>query len=80
MQIRDYIASENPRAANRIAAAVKESAISLQTLPHLGKPGSKRGTRELVLPNLPWIIGYCVNDKSRSVTILHIHHYAQFRD
>ncbi|MDK9721203.1 MAG: type II toxin-antitoxin system RelE/ParE family toxin [Rhodospirillales bacterium] len=78
--IRNYIEAEDPRTAKRIAGLIKECALSLQTLPHRGKPGRKRGTRELVLPNLPWIIGYCVDERSRTVTILRIHHYAQLRD
>lgn len=78
--LRDYISTENPKAALRVAVAIKESVLSLEALPHCGKPGRKPGTRELVLPNLPWIIGYCVDDKTRIVTILHIHHYAQLRN
>ncbi|MBF0354487.1 MAG: type II toxin-antitoxin system RelE/ParE family toxin [Alphaproteobacteria bacterium] len=80
LNIRAYIQAENPGAASRVVAAIRESALGLQTLPHRGKPGRKHGTRELILPNPPWIIGYCVDDKARTVTILHIHHWAQLRE
>ena len=79
VDLRSYIETENPSAARRISTIIKASAQSLEALPHRGKPGRKRGTRELILPDLPWIIGYSVDDRSRTVTILHIHHYAQLR-
>ncbi|MBF0168750.1 MAG: type II toxin-antitoxin system RelE/ParE family toxin [Alphaproteobacteria bacterium] len=80
LDIHDFIQANDPSAAQRIVAAIKAITLSLKTLPRRGKPGRKLGTRELVLPNLPWIINYSVDDRMRTVNILRLHHYAQRRD
>jgi addiction module RelE/StbE family toxin len=61
--IHDYIAKDSPDAAIRVAAAIVEAALRLQTLPHMGRPGRIDGTRELVIPGLPYIIPYRVVDE-----------------
>jgi len=60
--IHDYIAKDSPAAASRVAAAIVESALRLQTIPYMGRPGRIEGTRELVIPGLPYIIPYRVVD------------------
>lgn len=48
--IHHYIASNNPAAAHRVASRLRGLLLSLQTTPHLGRPGRLFGTRELVTP------------------------------
>ncbi|WP_446745163.1 type II toxin-antitoxin system RelE/ParE family toxin [Silvibacterium acidisoli] len=45
---------------------------SLEKMPLLGRPGRKQGTRELVLPDLPFLAIYRVrNDRVDLLRILH---------
>ena len=56
--LRQYIARDNPNAANRIANVLLEAAERLAELPNLGRPGRVNGTRELIVPGTPYIISY----------------------
>ena len=56
--LREYIARDNPNAANRIASALLEAVERLAKLPNLGRPGRVAGTRELVGSGTPYIIPY----------------------
>ncbi len=56
--LRSYIARDNPKAANRIAAALLGAVERLAELPNLGRPGRVAGTRELVVPGTPYVIPY----------------------
>jgi toxin ParE1/3/4 len=49
----------------------------LRSTPYRGSIGREEGTRELVLPRLPYIVVYRV--KENDVEILHIYHGAQHR-
>ena len=49
---------DSAEAARRVAQMIYERAGGLQTLPNRGRPGRIEGTRELVLPPLPFIIVY----------------------
>jgi plasmid stabilization system protein ParE len=54
----EYIARDNPSAANRIASALLDAVERLARLPNLGRPGRAVGTRELVVSGTPYIIPY----------------------
>jgi toxin ParE1/3/4 len=56
--LRDYIAEDSPRSAAAVAARIITAVELLQTQPHLGRPGRIPGTRELVVPNTPYVIPY----------------------
>jgi addiction module RelE/StbE family toxin len=56
--LREYIARDNPNAANEIASALLDAVERLAELPNLGRPGRVAGTRELVVPATPYIIAY----------------------
>jgi len=45
----DYIAADNPRAAVRMDELFSDAAARLADHPKLGRPGKIQGTRELVL-------------------------------
>ena len=70
--IHDYIAKDSPTAAARVAELIVLSALRLQDFPLTGRPGRIEGTRELVIPGLPYIIPYRVVDDS--VQILSVIH------
>jgi toxin ParE1/3/4 len=56
--LREYIARDNPNAANRTASALLEAVERLATLPNLGRPGRLAATRELVVTGTPYVIPY----------------------
>lgn len=72
IQIREYIAKDNPRAARQVARRILESAEKLRTTPNIGRPGRLYGTRELVITRTPFIILYRVRDGA--VEILRVIH------
>jgi toxin ParE1/3/4 len=49
-------------AAERVAARVLSAASGLAGTPERGRPGRVAGTRELVLPPLPYIVVYAVEE------------------
>ncbi len=49
----EFIARENPVAAQKVAEAIYKTAEKLETFPDLGKPGRVPGTRELPLSKFP---------------------------
>lgn len=60
--IRAYIERDKPEAARAVAAAIRETVSYLAQHPHLGRPGRKAGTRELVIAGTPYIVPYQVRD------------------
>ena len=70
--LREYIARDNPNAANRIASALLEAVERLAKLPNLGRPGRVAGTRELVVSRTPYIIAYKFRgDRLEIVAVFH---------
>lgn len=71
----DYLAARHPQAArtvfSRIAALVKR----LEDFPQSGRQGQIAGTRELVIPSLPYVVIYRVN--ADQVEILRVFHTAR---
>jgi addiction module RelE/StbE family toxin len=58
----DHIAKDSPEAASRVVGKIVEAALRLERFPMSGRAGRIRGTRELVIPGLPYIIPYRVVD------------------
>ena len=74
--LRDYIARDDPSAAQRVAALIFQIIErNLFENPELGAPGRVPDTRELVVPHTPVIIPYRVHDDT--LQILGIHHHAR---
>lgn len=68
----DYISTENPKAAREIIEQILEGLEQLKKFPESGRAGRRRGTRELVISNLPYIIIYRLNKNSLEIlTVLH---------
>ena len=61
-QIGAYIAEDNPHAAERVIVRIADSVALLADHPALGRAGRFPGTRELVVPNTPYIVVYRVRD------------------
>lgn len=57
-QVEAYIAQENPPAALATVNKIIDAAQMLADYPTIGKRGRERGTRELVVAGLPFIIIY----------------------
>jgi len=74
-QLRDFIAADNPDAAQRVAESILSSVELLASLPGLGRPGRVAGTRELVVPDTPYLVPYRV--KGERVELLAIFHGRQ---
>jgi len=74
-RICDYIAQSRPDSARRVAQSVIERIGTLETFPHLGRPGRVQGTREITFPPLPFVAVYEVRDER--IILLRILHRAQ---
>jgi toxin ParE1/3/4 len=70
-----YIQKDSRDAAEAVAKTLFDSANSLELLPSRGRIGRIPGTRELVVPGLPYIIVYRIDEAA--IQILHIYHGAR---
>jgi toxin ParE1/3/4 len=78
--IAQYILERNPAASKRVGDRIRRTAELLSEFPLIGHPGILPGTREFVVPGLPYIIIYRVDPgEERAVVIVGIHHGAQDR-
>lgn len=70
--IHDYIAADNPKAAESVARHLLESAGKLINFPMIGHEGKRAGTRELVITKYPYTIIYrLTSEKIRIVAVVH---------
>jgi len=70
-----FIARDNPAAAARVVDAITTTVESLAHHPALGRPGRVEGTRELVVPDTPYLVAYRV--RGGAVEILRVFHGAR---
>ena len=54
----EYIAKDNPAAAQKVVETIYSTAEKLESFPDMGKPGRMPGTRELPLAKYPYTIVY----------------------
>jgi toxin ParE1/3/4 len=71
----EYIARDNPKIAARVVSDIEISTRRLALFPLSGRSGAVPTTRELVVPRLPYIAVYRVNDET--VEIIAVFHAAQ---
>lgn len=57
-RIQDQIANENQRAAFEVIRRIRIAVSQLAVHPKIGRPGRVRGTYELVIHDLPYIVPY----------------------
>ena len=73
ISLRAYIAEESPAGARRIVLRILADVESLlPDNPHMGRPGRVPGTRELVIPQTPYIVPYRV--QRGAIQILRVYH------
>ena len=70
--IKAYIAEENPEAANRVIASIRNETNVLLNQPNIGRAGRRSDTRELVISQYPYIVAY--REQSGDVQILAVVH------
>lgn len=66
------MARENPRAAFEVAQHIRVAVEQLKDHPRMGRKGRVRGTYELVIHGIPYIVPYRI--KSKEVQILTVYH------
>lgn len=72
--LRQYIAADSLKSADRVAARIITAIDVLSEQPCIGRPGRIFGIRELVVSDTPYIIPYRV--KNNVVEILRVFHGA----
>lgn len=71
-QIGAFIEKDNPTAAARVVARIVSAVDNLAEHPAIGRVGRVRGTRELVLADIPYIVPYrIVGDEIEILTVMH---------
>jgi toxin ParE1/3/4 len=71
-EVEAYIARGNPAAAAEVALNIARAVSLLQEQPGIGRAGRVPGTRELVIPDSPFIVPYRVKDNI--VQVLRVYH------
>lgn len=71
----DYIALDDPNAAEQVYRAIVATAQRLTAFPEMGRPGRLPDTREIPVSSLPFLIVYEVG--ADFVTILAVFHTAR---
>ena len=72
VSLRNYIAKDSEQNAKLVAKRILDSIELLQTHPDIGRPGRVLGTREMVIPNTPYIIPYRVRrDRLELIAVFH---------
>jgi len=75
IELRQYIGDDNPRVAQDVAGKIMHDVEHLRDHPAMGRPGRVEGTRELVIPGLPYINPYRV--KNNVIEVLRVLHAAR---
>lgn len=70
--LRDYVAQHSPNNAAAVAERILDCVDLLATQPQMGRPGRMVGTRELVIPGMPYIIPYRVRgERLELIAVFH---------
>lgn len=75
--IQDDIARDNPRAAFEVARRMRVAVSQLEEHPKIGRAGRVRGTYELVIHGIPYVVPYRIKEKE--IQILAVYHTARKR-
>lgn len=73
----DYILDRDPRAAERVRAAIREHVRRLAEQPGLGRLGRVVNSRELAISGTPYIVAYTVDHRLDAVIVLRVLHGAR---
>lgn len=70
--LREYIAKDSEQNAALVAKRILNAIDLLQTQPEMGRPGRVVGTRELVIPDTPYIIPYRIrHERLELIALFH---------
>lgn len=72
-----YVAADDAEAARRLTRRIRDAVERLSEFPQSGRHGIVSGTRELVVPGVPYIFVYGVAESE--VIILRVFHQKQAR-
>jgi toxin ParE1/3/4 len=75
----DWIAGDSPAAARAVVSRILASVERLGAFPEMGRSGREPGTREWVVPGLPYIVVYEVRAEAAEVVVIAVFHGAQDR-
>ena len=73
LSIRDWIAADDDRAADRVVSRIVQTAMMFGQFPMMGRPGQVYTTREFSVAGLPYLIVYTIASETDVdlLTILH---------
>lgn len=69
-QAQEYIARDNPAAANVVAQRVHDAADGLPDNPLIGRAGQVAGMREWVVTGTPYLLVYRIKDETVEIVRL----------
>ncbi len=70
--LREYIGKDSDQNAARVAERILEAVELLRSQPRIGRPGRIAGTRELVVPDTPYILPYRIrNERLELIAVFH---------
>jgi toxin ParE1/3/4 len=71
-EIAEYIERESPRAARHVVKTIRDQVMTLIAYPAIGRTGRVEGTRELLIPRLPYIAVYrIVGETIEILAVIH---------
>jgi addiction module RelE/StbE family toxin len=71
--IRDWIAEDDPRAAESVIARIVQTAMMFGQFPLLGREGQVAGTREFSVVGLPYVIVYRIASETELDVLTVVH-------
>jgi toxin ParE1/3/4 len=72
VRLREHIAKDSEQAASFVAGRILDAVELLETHPEIGRSGRILGTRELIVPDTPYIVPYRVrNERLELVAVFH---------
>jgi toxin ParE1/3/4 len=76
--IQSYIAETDPAAADRLISRIRQTITMSERFPLLGRAGSIEGTREFVIPGLPYTVIYQIQSETTLDILTIIHQSRQY--
>ena len=79
-QIYQWIRRDRPEAAVGVIERIFESLDRLALFPFMGHPGLVKDTYEWVVPGIPFIIVYEIDEPAQELRVIAVFHSRQERD
>jgi addiction module RelE/StbE family toxin len=79
-RIHEFIAADSPVNARAVVDRILTSIEKLGAFPAMARAGRVEGTREWVIPRLPYIAVYKVDEERDILTVIAVFHGAQERE